>query len=72
MRPKQRENLLRRKRDWKEAELAPNLVLPPKKAFKPKFDLPKLGSYKGQLKAGYWAKWKSRKLSARSTDKIWV
>ena len=72
MRPKQRENLLRRKRDWKEAEMAPNPVVPPKKAFKPKFDLPKLGSYKGQLKAAYWAKWKSRKLTVRSTDKSWV
>ena len=51
MRPKQRENLLRRKRNWKEAELAPNPVLPPKKVFKPKFDLPKLGSYKGRVES---------------------
>ena len=72
MLPRQRENLLKRKRNWEEAKLAPNTTLPPKAVFKPKFDLPKLSNYRGQLKASYWAKWKSRKLSGKSQDKSWV
>ena len=72
MRPRQRENLLRRKRSWEEAQLAPNPALPPKAAFKPKFGLPKLNNYRGQLKASYWSKWKSRKLNHKSVDKSWV
>ena len=70
--PRQRENLLGRKRRWEEAKLAPNPCLPPKAAFKPKFDLPKLSNYRGQLKASYWARWKSRKLNGRYQDKSWV
>ena len=70
--PKQRENMLRRKRNWEEAKLTPNLDLPPKAEFKPKFDLPKLDNYRGKLKASYWARWKSRKLNGKSKDKSWV
>ena len=70
--PKQRENMLRRKRNWEEAKLTPNLALPPKAAYKPKFDLPKLENYQGKLKASYWARWKSRKLNGKSKDKSWV
>ena len=72
MRPMQRESLLRRKRNWEEAKLVPIPALPPKAVFKPKFDLPNLSDYRGQLKASYWAKWRSRKMHARSKDSSWV
>ena len=61
-----------RKRRWEEAKLAPNPAPPAKAEFKPKFNLPKLNSYRGRLKASYWAKWKSRKFRPGSNDKSWV
>ena len=64
--------MLSRKRNWEKARLAPIPALPAKATFKPKFNLPKLDSYRGRLKASYWAKWKSRKLNGNSRDKSWV
>ena len=50
LRPQQREVLRARKRRWEEAKLTPNPAPPAKAEFKPKFNLPKLDSYKGRLK----------------------
>ena len=72
MLPRQRENLLKRKRTWEEAKLTPNPALPPKAVFRPKYGLPKLENYRGQLKASYWARWRGRKLGSKATDKSWV
>ena len=61
-----------RKRAWEEAK---GTILPPvpeKKKFVPRFNLPVLQSYQGVFKAGFWAKWKTRKLSPGSTDRSWV
>ena len=65
MLPRQRENLLKRKRTWEEAKLTPNPALPPKAVFRPKYGLPKLENYRGQLKASYWARWRGRKLGSK-------
>ena len=72
MRARQREMLIRRKRNWEEAKLEPTPALPPKAVFKPKFDLPKLEDYRGKFKASYWARWRTRKLNGKSRDKSWV
>ena len=72
MRLAQRDALLKRKRAWQEAGLMELPPLPPKAQFKAKFGLPALPSYKGHLKASYWAKWKSKKPTRNFRGKSWV
>ena len=70
--PRQREEMLSRKRAWQAATMVPLPPLPLKAVFKPKYGLPLLDSYRGVFKAGYWAKWTTRKFTKRSRDKSWV
>ena len=70
--PAQREVMRGRKRLWQEAMDSPLPQLPPMATFSPKFDLPKLDCYRGELKASYWAKWLTRKMTRQSKDKSWV
>ena len=61
-----------RKRSWEEALGYPVPPLPPAVIFKPKYNLPVLGSYEGVFKASYWAKWKKRPLKQLMTGVSWV
>ena len=64
--------MIERKRAWKEATLFPLPSQPPLAVFKAKYGLPKLDNYMGKFKAGYWAKWHTRKFTKQSKDKSWV
>lgn len=68
----QRDNMRKRKREWREAVDIPIPTLPEKKKFVPRYDLPKLESYMGKFDEQYWKKWHVRKMVRGEEDKSWV